>query len=265
MAARSTLRGVVLRTGVLAAGYAGIRWLFNLLPSADQNFFEQSAPPTGDPELDALLPAKYYRTDAFAGVFSADDAAIRAVLPTPELHPAHLPGGQAVVMISAFNYLETSIGPYGEVMIAVPCVLGHDAPPLLPLLMEARYPGFGYFVLHLPVTSRIALEGGRRLANYPKFIGDMAFERQPDYQRVRLTEGDSPILTLTIHQRGLPLKDNRPVHVYTARDPDLLKTAIPACSVYQVGLMPGWGHLALGTHPIAEQLRGLDVDRKSVV
>jgi hypothetical protein len=147
------------------------------------------------------------------------------------------------------------------------CTLGVQAPPFLPLLLESKFPdwGWGGFVLHLPVTSRIARDGGREIFGYTKFVADMDFQKRPAYQRVSMSEGGAHILTLTVRQQGLVLKDNRPLVTYSVRDGDLLKTTIPSRAVYQLGLKPGCGVLELGEHEIADQLRELDVSPTAIV
>jgi len=68
---------------------------------------------------------------------------------------------KALLGIAAFNYVDTSIGPYGEVAVVIPVVHRRRPLPLLPALMEASYPGFGNLVLHLPVTGLKPRDAGR--------------------------------------------------------------------------------------------------------
>lgn len=252
--------------GGIGLGYAGARALLGLAPGAEDNFFDWKGPRqegvvVGSDRIN--LPVKYYRDDSFAGFFSAAVEPVQALLPSPELYPVTLPDGRAVVAIFAFNYLETDIGPYGEVAVTIPCTYGQKGPPLLPLALEARYPGFGAFVAHLPVTSRFTRDAGRVVWGLAKFVGDMAFERHPAYQRVRLSEEGRHILTLTVRQQGIPLKDNRPLVIYSVLDKRLLKTVVPCRAVYQLGLSADSGTLELGDHPVAEQLRQLDVSNRT--
>jgi hypothetical protein len=254
--------GSLAFAGGIVLGFVGLKALLDLKPGADKNFFQWTGPKAkgvniGSGEVD--LPIKYYRDDSFMAIFSASYSGVRALLPSDKLYPVTLPSGRATVAVIAFNYHETSIGPYGEVGIALPCTYGQQAPPLLPLALESRFPGWGGFVLHLPVTSLKARDGGRVVYGYTKFIADMDFEKRPAYQRVRMSEGNSPILTLTVQQRGLPFKDNRPLITYSVREGELLKTTVPSRAVYQMGLLPGCGRLELGDHPIAHQLRELDI------
>ena len=258
----------LLLASMAALGYASARVLLGLRPSADKDFFKWTGPTAegidvGSARMD--LPIMYYRDDSFMGIFDTAYAPVRALLPSKELFPVTLPNGRATVAVIAFNYMETSIGPYGEVGIAVPCTYGRLAPALLPLILEGRFPGWGGFVLHLPVTSLVARDGGRVIYGYAKFVADMDFKKRPAYQSLRLSEGESHILTLTIRQRGLTIKDNRPLITYSVRDGELLKTTVPSRAVCQVGLTPGSGTLELGDHAIADQLRDLDISPRAII
>ncbi len=259
---KSLIPGPLLVAGAAALGYAGVRALLGLKPGAEEGFFVWTGPTAkgvdvGSAKID--LPIMYYRDDSFWGIFSAAYEPVRALLPSEDLHPVTLPGGRAVVLVAALNYLQTSVAPYGEVGIAIACTHGQPGPPLVPLLLEDRYPGWGGFIAHLPVTTRVALDGGRVIWGYAKFVADMAFEKRPAYQRVKLSERGAHILTLTVQQRGLPLRDNRPLVLYSVLDGELIKTTIPSRAVYQLGMGPGLGSLELGDHDIADQLRELDV------
>lgn len=259
---RPSLSGPLLLAGGVALGYAGLKALLGLWPKADEGFFDWEGPTEKGVDVGSAttdLPYMYYRDDCFLGLFSAEAEAVRAVLPSGKLHPVTLPGGRAVVGVVAFNYLETSSERYGEMVISPVCTYGHQAPPLIPLLLEARYPSFGGFVLHMPVTSIIARDSGRVIWGYAKFVADMDFEKRPAYQRVRMYEDGAHILTFTVQQRGLPLKDNRPLVSYTVHGDQVLKTVVPSRAVYQLALRPGSGTLELGDHPLADQLRELGI------
>jgi hypothetical protein len=260
--------GPLLLAGTAVLGYKGLKALLDLKPGADEGFFEWTGPTAqgvdvGSARLD--LPIMYYRDDSFMGIFGAAYEPVQALLPSRELYPVRLPGGRASVAVFAFNYLQTSIAPYGEVGVAVPCTYGRPAPPVLPLALEARFPNWGGFVLHLPVTTRVARDGGRVIYGYAKFLADMEFAKRPAYQRVRLSEGGAHILTLTVQQQGLPMKDNRPLITYSVLNGEVLRTTVPCRAVYQLGLRPGSATLELGDHPIAEQLRDLDISSTSLV
>jgi hypothetical protein len=205
------------------------------------------------------LPIRYYRDDCFMLFFSADADAVRATLPSDELHPVTLLGGRAVVAILGFNYLDTSIGSYGEVAVAAPVVHGRRPVPLLPALLESDYAGFGGLVLHLPVTHKIARDAGRGQWGYTKFVADMAFENTPEHHRCRLSEKGEHILTLTVAKGGLFAREKRPITTYSVKDGDLIRTVVP-----QRGTARWWPRcrksgVELGHHPVAQSIRDLDL------
>lgn len=209
------------------------------------------------------IPIRYYRTDAFLGLFSADLDAVRDLLPSSRLQPVRLKKGRAAIGIMSYNYIETGVGPYGEIGIAAMCTLDRAAPPVLPLLREAADPSFGAFVLHLPVTSRIARDAGRTVWGYPKFTADMAFDFRPETQQVTLVEGGAEILQVAVRRRGRVRSDAKPLVTLSENDGALIRTVVATRATVQLGVGRGQGHLELGDHPIAEGLRALDISSEA--
>jgi len=206
------------------------------------------------------LPILYYRDDCFASFHTADFHRVQALMPSDRLHPVRLPGGRTLVGVAAFNYIDTSIGPYGEVGVVVPAVHGDRAPwPVVPGLLEARYPGFGNVVLHLPVTRTEARDAGRGEWGYTKFVADMRFANTPEHLQCRLDEGGRHILTMRVARRGLVSPDRKPLVTYSVRDGDLIRTVIPQVGTVRNALWPLDSSLELGDHEVAASIRALDL------
>ena len=213
------------------------------------------------------LPVLYFRDDSFGALFTADLARLRAVMPSEKLYPVpHAKPGRGLVYIGCFDYLDTSVGPYGEVAVAVPVVYGRRPPPVLPSIFESRWPGFGAVILHLPVTSRLTRDGGRVHWGYAKFVADMRFQSTPEFQECRLEEGGKHILTLRVVKRGPPLPDRRPLVTYSVKDGALVRTTIPQSAVVRASLGTGGSFLELGdSHPVATSIRDLGIDPRPVM
>lgn len=203
---------------------------------------------------DIDLPIRYWRTDCFMGVFAADQDAVRELLPSRRLRPVRLHRGHVAVAVVAYNYLETSVGPYGEVGISPLCTLDRDAPPVLGLADGYRH-GFSGFVAHLPVTSRVAREAGRRIWGYPKFVADMAFEALPERQAVTLSEKGREILRLEVRRAGRVALERTPLTTFTVLNGELIRTTVPTRGY--VATAPAGGELALGDHPVGRSLADL--------
>ncbi len=211
------------------------------------------------------LPIRYYRDDTFLLAFSADLDGVRAQMPSNRLHPVVVGRDRALIIIGAFNYIDTSIGPYGEVAVVAPAVYGKRPLPLLPALREGAYPGFGLLVLHLPVTSRVARDAGRGQWGYTKFVADMEFEHTPEHLSCALSEGEQHILTLRVARGGWFGRDRRPLCTYSVKDGDLIKTTIPQQGSFRWRPRCRDSSLSLGDHPVARFLRDLDLSPEPVL
>lgn len=237
------------------------------LRRAHDPFLDWTGP--ADPAVDIgvaeiALPIRYWRTDCFMALFAADLGAVRDLLPSRRLHPVRVTGSRAVIAVGAFNYLETSVGPYGEIAVSPLCTLDRAAPPVLPLA-TGYLRGMSGFVAHLPVTTRIAREAGRRVWGYPKFVADMDFDLGPESQRVEMSEDGQEILSLEIRRRGHVALETAPLTTYSSRDGRLVRTRIAVRGHVATALGPATGELLLGAHPVAREIAALGIDSRPLV
>ncbi|MCC6751643.1 MAG: acetoacetate decarboxylase family protein [Deltaproteobacteria bacterium] len=231
-----------------------------------RTFFDGTRPgrPVSVGSASFELPIQYYRDDAFVLFFPAPLAALERALPTPRLKPVPLLPGRGAVAIAAFNYLNTSIGPYGEVAVAIPVTLDRRAPPLVGALLESRFPSLGLFVCHLPVTHLVARDAGRGIWGYPKFVADMRFEYTPERLGCSLSEEGQHILSVEVARGGLCVEERRPIVTYTVKGRELVRTIIPARGTARLNLGARGCSLRLGEHPVAESIRALGLGARPV-
>ena len=212
---------------------------------------------------DFELPILYFRDDAFALFYTADPARIKALMPSERLHPVTISPKKALLVVACFNYIDTSIGPYGEVCIGVPAVYAERRPPhLIPAIRESYDPRFGVVVLHLPVTNTTARDGGRGLWGYTKFVADMKFTNTPEYLECRLAEENRHILTVRVARKGFVKKDYRPLSTFSVKDKQLIQTTIPQVGTTRNAFFPEGSFLDLGDHEIARPIKDLGLSKK---
>ncbi len=230
-------------------------------------FFEKTRPGKnvtyGQANFD--LPILYFRDDFFGLYFSASYRKVKAIMPSPNLHPLRLPHGRAVIVIAAYNYRDTTIGPYGEIPVAIPVVFNSKKGPissLVPLLRESNYPGFGVLVQHLPVTKVVARDAGRGEWGYTKFVADMTFRATPEYFQCSMKEKQTHILDLHVPRKGVRVTDKRPLTTYSVKQGQLIKTVIKQYGIKRVGILPKGAHVKFGNHPMAESIKNLDIAKK---
>jgi hypothetical protein len=209
------------------------------------------------------LPILYFRDDAFALFYTVDPARIKALMPSDKLFPVTVTPKKALFGVACFNYIDTSIGPYGEVAIVAAAVYGDSRPiHLIPAIRETYDPRFGTVVLHLPVTTTRARDGGRGIWGYTKFVADMDFTITPEYLQCRLAEEDRHILTMRVARRGFAKKDYRPLSTFSVKDKKLIQTTIPQVGTVRNAFFPRGSFLELGDHEIARPLKELGLSDK---
>ncbi len=211
------------------------------------------------------LPVLYLRDDFFGLYFTADAGKVRAILPSDRMHPVTMPNGRAMVVILAYNYLDTSIGPYGEVPVAIPVLYDRKHLPLMgivPALRQANYPGFAVLIMHLPVTKIEARDAGRGEWGYTKFIADMRFDITPEFLQCSMAEGNEHILDLRVMRRGFHVRDDKPLVTFSVKDNKLIRTVIPQKGVMRVSLATKGSFVKFGSHAMARSIQALDISER---
>lgn len=233
----------------------------------DQGFWKGTRPGRvvkhGEAEFE--LPVLYLRDDFFGLYFTASKKKVKEILPSDRMHPVTLPNGRAIVAILAWNYIETSIGPYGEIPVAIPVLYNKKHLPFtgfIPGMLQGRYPGFGVLVMHLPVTKIMARDAGRGQWGYTKFVADMHFDITPEYMQCSMHEGDDHILDLEVMRRGFHRTDTAPLITFSVLKNKLIRTVIPMKGVMRMSFRTKGSSLTLGDHPVAQSIKKLDISEK---
>ena len=141
-------------------------------------------------------PTLYRYRDAVNGFFEFATENARAILP-PGLQPVEPHHGQSVLAVTAFEFHESPIGSYREIVLSVlvaPRIVHGEQMP-----RAAMYP---FMVATTTEASR--RHGIERwlLPHYMKDL-DIRLERSGDAMAVSVAEGKVPILSLTVTDRGV--------------------------------------------------------------
>jgi hypothetical protein len=218
----------------------------------------------------ALVPVFYYDTAAMTALFPARFRELRRLMPDRRFVPALLAPGVGVLAVSCLEHRETGIGPYGELAISVPLNEPWFRPnlPGRALLEGARRRQLHAFMLHLPVTTELALRGGIDFYNFPKFLAGIEFDEDGGLRRCRLGEGKEQILSFS----GERLRTRPPTqaeaqyffHLWMDRQPQQAEFKLNRLEA-ATSMRPGAAMLDLsGRHPIAIELERLLFSRRSL-
>jgi hypothetical protein len=208
---------------------------------------------------------RYFEWSSIMAHFPAPASKLRRLLPSDRLKPALLAPGTGILTLVAMEYKRISdVAPYNELGIAVP-VLYEPAfnVPGLPLLFPHRFPRFGLYIHHLPVTTQEAHDFGVELWGYPKFVAEITFEEDAAARRCRLRANGQDVLTVQVAKRPAELQA-LDLYSYTVLDGQLLHTRIQTQGQSSLARFQGGASFTLGDHAIADELRNLEVRPRPV-
>lgn len=232
----------------------------NGLPSSD--FFSeirQAKVPWAGGTID--LPVFYYDASTLSIQFLISTNRLRTLLPSPRIQPLRVTPWHSVLIISALEYRDCDIGPYNEVSLGVPMTLDTPSPlftgtlnpvPAIPQI----------YIHHLPVTTDIALKAGIEFAGYPKFLAKIVFEKDGSWILCHLHEGEQHIFTLRGREGELQSAQRSRVQPITVRGGYMLSSELIVSERLQCQNQGARdAQLELGNHPIAQELKGLKLNR----
>jgi hypothetical protein len=124
--------------------------------------------------------------------------------------------------------------------------------------MTGRFQSYGQYIHRMPVTTEQARDLGIALWGTPKTLADITFTDTDRERSCRVRADGREVLTLTVEK--LPVRQRREAFcMYTYQDGELLRWAFETQGEYGSASLRGGASLALGDHPIAEELRRLQV------
>jgi hypothetical protein len=136
---------------------------------------------------------RYGYRDAMSGFFEFPTENARRILPS-NLEPVEVHHGTSVFALTAFDFTESMVGAYGEVVMAV--VVAPLVKPGQPFPKSAMYP---YLVA---TTTKAARDHAIERWHLPHWMEDVdiSFDRQPERITVHVKADGSPVADMTIHQ-----------------------------------------------------------------
>jgi hypothetical protein len=231
--------------------------------SPDDPFFLGVSPePVSTSAGPCPLPILYFDASLLMLVYSVDPALARPFVDARGFEPLVL-FGKAWAVFAAFEYRESTIGPYGEVGVGVLSKRVGTSPSLLGLVRDQRKEkNAGIYVTNLPVTTTSARAAGFELWGFPKYVTGIETTFRKDGIRVVLEREVLVTMSrgLSVKTRGLPLVL---FSVNEARR--VLRTIVETDSVVEWGGAGSVGVKILGDGPTAQTMRGLRMDVRQPV
>lgn len=195
------------------------------------------------------LPVEVRKATNAAAMYAVPTAALQALLPGEAFEVVDIGGGQSQLILGLIDYQDNDLGDYAEVAV-IAFVRPRGAP-------EAEA---GSFILHLPVDQSFTCEAGCTIWGFPKSVEKIDYTYEDDTVRGRLEMAGKHVFTLRLPRGGEP--DD------TSVNPGVGYTYIEGVP-HRTPMTTGGGavlnpsgpavELELGDHPIADDLRSLDL------
>jgi 2-dehydropantoate 2-reductase len=223
---------------------------------------------------DYLFPTFYGDVTAAMAVFLCDYERARALLPHPRLEPVRMPRGRALVALVGYEYKKVlGVAPYHEIAMTIPILVDPPlSPPVLPMLAP-DFPGFGYWVFSMPVTSLENQLRGVRIWGLPKVVQEIDIRREGDdsVTTAHDAETGAPYFELRVPVRGKPTPMDVRSYLFTRLGDDLKQSETCFQTTFEVNKHPEVlvrrGMAAarpflriLGDSPLAATLRSLAIE-----
>jgi len=212
------------------------------------------------------MPVVVRDATSAAATFLVNAVAARRLMPDPTLEVVELLPGRALFSIACIQYRDNDLGNYNEVSLAF-FVRRRDEPRGIPwlgaalALMRSR---LATWIWKLPVDQAFTCAAGRGIWGFPKTIEEIAFSEPEGRSSCRLVMGGRHVLTMAMSRGGERTLPDASMITYTMIDGRLHRTPFSS-GASGVGIHLGGVELALGDHPIANELRALGLPRRAML
>ncbi|MEU8120939.1 acetoacetate decarboxylase family protein [Spirillospora sp. NPDC049024] len=205
------------------------------------------------------LPVRIRDAAVASAMFAVPAGAARDVIAYSGLDVAEPLPGRAICSLAFVRYADGDLGPYHEFAVAFLVRPPGAAPPQGVL---GRLRGIGAFIHWLPVNQEFTLEAGRTIWGFPKEIADIPMDLAGRVKRCAVRIGGRTVIEVAVRP-GLPMPSGAgapSVDAYSCLDGVTRRTPW-TLTPSDVRTRPGGAKVVLGDHPVADELRGLGLDR----
>jgi hypothetical protein len=199
------------------------------------------------------LPVEVRTAHSAAATFVVPHGAAARLMAGTGLEPKRLPGGRALCILAAVQYVDNDLGPYNEVAMCLAVGAADGAPA-------------GAYIHQLPVDGEFTCAAGREVWGFPKWMADIDIRREAGGLRCHLAQDGEMILDLHVRARPLPLP-SKPAEMsaYARLDGRTRRTPFTSRATEVRGGLLGATLVVGDRHPMAQDLRSLGLPRRAVM
>ncbi len=214
---------------------------------------------------EVTLPVIVRKARATAVTFMVDAEAARALLPSPKLEIVEVAPRKTLFTLGGIDYVDNDLGDYNEVSMAF-YVRERRATRGIPYIgawadfLRGR---LSTYIHRLPVDQSFTCAAGRGIWGFPKTVERIELATDGDRAACHLEMDGRHVLSLESPARGARTMPDNSMQTYSMIDGALYRTAFRS-GANEVGMKRGAATLALGDHPVADELRSLGLPKPAL-
>lgn len=214
---------------------------------------------------EVTLPVIVRRARAAAVTFVVDAAAARVLLPTAGLEIVEVAPRRTLFTLGVIDYIDNDLGDYNEVSMAfyVRETGATRGIPYLGAWADFLRGRLSTYIHRLPVDQSFTCAAGRGIWGFPKTVERIDFTASGDVAECRLEMDGRFVLSLEAPAGGSRALPDNAMHTYSMIDGRLHRTPFRS-GADGVGMRRGGATLALGDHPVADELRRLGLPKPAL-
>jgi len=191
--------------------------------------------------------------------------AAEALLPGPDLEIAEVLPGRGLLSIACIDYRDNDLGDYNEVSIAFFVRRrGERNIRYLGAALDMMRGTLPTYILHLPVNQSFTCEAGSAIWGFPKTLDEVSIDVSDDRLRCVWNKGGQNVLNISLPTGGTRRFAEQELSTYSYIDGRLHRTPFTS-SAEGLGVHRGGVNIALGAHPIADELRSLGLPKAALM
>jgi hypothetical protein len=206
------------------------------------------------------IPVEVRSARMVSAQFFVDADPAQRVIDYSGLRVARQLRGKAMLALSGVAYTDNDLGPYHEFAIAF-VVEPHDASP--GQRVSAKNPTT--FIHRLPVNQAFTCTVGKGLWGFPKWVCDIDYRERGRRTECVVSEDGALAVALEVRRGLVPLPPNEMEMQAYSWDEGVLRRTPWITRNARGSARPGGATVALGDHPMADDLRSLGLPRRALM
>jgi hypothetical protein len=211
-------------------------------------------------------PTRFRDGSSAVGLFLVPSRGAARLISESGFEVAEVAPGRAILSLACVHYRDSDCDVYNEISLAffVKKLGQASGIPYLGTWRDIVRGDAVTCIWKLPVTTRLANDCGVLMWGLPKTIEEIDFDVSGGRATFALRMDGREVLRYSVRAEGKRKQPGTTSAVYSQFEgaPHVSRLA---ADYSEVGVRLGGGHLDLGDHPIADELRGLGLPRRPIV